>query len=459
MAGITAAGIGSGLDINGLVTQLVSAERQPQTNRLNSAQEQVQAQLSAMGTYRSALSAMQTSLKALADGSVFTKQAVASADATVLTATADGTAVSGTYAVEVMSLAHAHKLGSQAYASSSTAIGTGTLTIAVGADSFSINITSGSDSVSAIRDAINAATDNTGVRATVINSTDGAHLVLTSTATGVDKALRVTTSGGDGGLADLVYDPGVTTTLSELQPATNGQVRVDGYLFESSTNSISGAVEGVTINLAKEQPGGSVNLTVSADTKAITDAVTGFVSSYNALTATIATVTAYNPTTKQAAALMGDPALQSASQQLRRIVGGQVTGIGAIDTLAAIGITSKVDGTLALDSTKFNTAVADDLSSVKALFSGTDGIATRLNSNLTGYLDVEGPIQARTDGANRKLKDIQTQRDALARRMDSLESNYRKQFTALDSLISQLQSTGDYLTSQLSSLANLNSNN
>ncbi len=446
MATLTSSGIGSGLDVNSLVTQLVDAERTPQSNALDKKEASIQQQLSAIGSFKSALAALQDAIGALADGSVFGKQTANSGDNPLYTATADGTATAGTYNVHVDALAKAHKLASAAV-SATAAIGTGTLTIAVGTQSFNVAIDGTNNTLAGIRDAINNAPGNSGVTASIVNAADGAHLVLTADATGAASALAVTQSGGDGGLASL-------TALTEKSPAQDAQATIDGFTYKSSTNTLTGAIPGVTLNLTKAQGplDDGVDVKIATDTNSVTGAVRSFVTAYNTLAKTLSSLTSYNATTKVAGPLLGDATALSVSSQLRRLLGGAI-GNDAYSTLSSVGITTQTDGTLNFDATKLSAALDADPASVKTLFSNSDvGVASRLSDNLQNYLSSTGTMQARQDGANATLKDIQKQRDQLDTRMSALEDMYRKQFSALDTLIGQLQQTSSFLTQQLSSL-------
>jgi flagellar hook-associated protein 2 len=442
MATLTSAGIGSGLDINSLVTQLVDAERAPQSTQLDKKEARAQQQLSAIGAFKSALAALQDAIKSLANGTVFGKQTAGSSDNSLFTAIADGSATAGTYSVHVDALAKAHKLASQASASGDT-LGTGTLTILVGTQSFSVDIDSSNNTLAGVRDAINNAPGNAGVIATVVTAADGSHLVLTSKSTGAASALTVS------GLAAL--------TLTEKSPAQDASVTVEGFTYSSSTNTITGAIPGVQLTLNKSQdPGGdAASVAIGADKSSLTANVGAFVSSYNQLSKLLAQLTSYNATTKVAGPLLGDATALSVSSQLRRLLGGSI-GASAYATLSSVGITTSADGTLTFDAAKLTTALDADPSAVKKLFSDADvGVTSRLSDNLQNYLSASGAMQARTDGANATLKDIQRSRDALTSRMSALEDMYRKQFTALDTLIGQLQQTSSFLTQQLSGLNKL----
>jgi len=449
MASITSAGIGSGLDVQSLVTQLVAAERSAPDTRIARAQSKAQTTLSALGGFRSALAGFQDAAKALRDGGA-TKLTATSANTGLLTATTTATAAAGSYSVEVVQLAKAHKLASAAYGSSETAVGHGTLSISVGGDDFDVVIDSSEPSLSAIRDAINTASGNTGVRASLLNTTAGVRVTLSSSKSGSEGAITVSTTGGDGGLAALAYQPGVNEQLDQIDPAQNAAIRIDGYDFESSTNVFASAVDGVSFAAVKAEPGTTFNVSVSTDSTAATSAVQNFVTRYNVLNAAISTYSKYDATTQTGGPLLGDATVRALSQQVRTVMGSSV-GSGSVQTLSAIGITSSSDGSFKLDSSKFAAALAANPGDIATLF-GTSGFGGQLVTLTEDYLESGGRIASKQDSLNAQLKVITQQQQSLDRRMELVEARYRAQFTALDSLISQLTSTSSYLSQQLASL-------
>lgn len=448
MASITSTGLGSGLDINSLVSQLVAAERQAPAARLTTAQEKAQTQLSALGTFRSALSSLQDAAKALRDGGTTALKASVS-ETGYTTVTAGSGAAAGSYRLEVVQLAKAHKLASGTFASAETNVGEGSLTIGVGSQSFSVTLDSDHSTLAGIRDAINSASDNKGVRASLLNTSTGVRLTLTSTQTGADGALTVSHGLGETALDGLVY-PGVGG-LAEVDPAQNAKIRLDGYDFESSDNVFADAVEGLTITATKAEPGKEMTLDVSADTSAAKTAVETFVSRYNALNATIATLARYNATTSDAGPLLGDAMLRGFSQQVREALGSEVAGAGSYARLSQIGVSFSTDGSLKVDSTKLSAAVEGDISAVSTLL-GKDGIGGQIYTLADPYLASDGRIQSRQDSAQERIDDIEKQRDALDLRMEKVKARYQAQFVALDSLISKLNTTSSYLTQQLANL-------
>lgn len=454
MASITSPGIGSGLDVNSIVTKLVASERAPVQNRLDVKEARIQGQLSALGSFRSALSNFQDSLDKLKSLDTFQARTAASTKPDLLTATADKSAVAGTYSVEVKTLAVNQKLSSQAFTDTATAIGTGALSLSTGGDQFTVDIDSSNNTLAGIRDAINNSADNTGVRASIVNAADGSHLLLTADKTGTANALTVTVSGGDGGLTPLIYDTaGGTTNMTEQQAAVDATVNIDGYDITSASNSIESAIQGVTLKLTNAEPGTTFDLTVADDKAGATAAVQSFVKSYNGLVDVIGKLSAYNPETQQAAPLQGDATLRNVQATLRREIGRSIDGLsGSYTSLASIGITTDVDGKLSVDSDKLSTAMDSNFDQIGQLFASDNGYAVSMDSTIGNLLESKGILDGRTEGLKTSLKFIGTQRDELDRRMTALEDRYRKQFTAMDTLVAQLQNTGSYLSQQLAKL-------
>lgn len=455
MAGISAGGIGSGLDVPGLVQQLVAAERSPSESRLNAHRNLAQTRLSAFGALKSAFETLQTSLKAFTTDIPFKTFTATSSTDTVFTATAGTTAAAGSYQVEVLTVAASHKLRSTGFAEATT-FGAGSLNIAAGALSIDVDITADA-TLQSVRDAINSAAAGKGVAASIVHADDGDHLVLTATDAGSAGALRVTRTGGDAALDAFVFDPGVQTVMVEQTAASDASVRIDGLLRTSSSNLISDALTGVSINLKTAKPGETGTLTVARDNTAASKALQSLVTSYNAALSTLAATSKYDPATRSAAVLNGDPLVRGAASQLRNALGAAL-GLAAESGISAdtLGIKTAVDGTLTFDAAKFQSALAAEPVAVQAMLSGTGGLVTGLKSVTDGLLGSTGLLAGRTDGLDRQLKSLTTQREALDRRMEALETRYLAQFTAMDVIVAQLQNTGSFLVQQL---ATFNANN
>lgn len=444
---LTSMGVGSGLDVASLVTSLVNAKKAPQQNQITSQAAQTNTLLSGLGQISGALSALQSAMSSLTDGSAFNARSITSSDTDVLSATSAGTPVSGSYNIVVSQLATSLKASSGAFADSDTAVGTGTLTLAVGDASMSLTIDSTNNTLAGIRDAINKASDNPGVSATIVTGTDGAHLVLSGTRTGAANGFTVSSSGGDGGLAALNYDATASSgnALSVITAAQDSGYTIDGLAGHSAGNAVSGAIDGLSLNLVAV---GSSTITVANDGSKATSALTNLVSVYNSFVGIYQNLTKYDATTNTAGAMIGDATVNSISSTLQRLVGGTANG----GTLADLGITLQVDGTLKLDNDKLTKSLADGGKQAAGLFGGDDGFAAKLNSQLEQWVGSNGVIASRTSSLSEQLKDLSNQQTALDSRMADLTARYQAQFTALDTLMSKLNSTSSYLTQQFDAL-------
>jgi flagellar hook-associated protein 2 len=454
MASIISAGIGSGLDISGLVSQLVAAEGKPAQTRIARGEAAAQARLSAFGSLKSSLSQFRDQLEKMKELDSFLTRKGSSANEDVFSVSVASNAVPASYAVEVVQLAAAHKLTSGAFASADTVVGTGTLQIDVGGSAFSIEVDAENNTLAGIRDAINAASDNSGVQATIVNATAGSYLILSGENTGAANTITVTQSGGDGGLAALEYDPGNgLNAMTQSIAAQDAQIRIDGLDVTSSSNSITGAIDGVTIDVVQASAGGSETLTVENDTADVRRTISAFVDSYNQLVSTFDKLSAFNADSNVAGPLLGDASLRSIRDQMRREMSNAVGDSAAtFNSLREIGIEVKLDGKMNIVDEDLDAALADNFSDVGQLFAADNGFATRLFDRVDGFLDDDGLISTRTDGLNERLEGYTEQRERLSERLQALESRLLRQFNALDSLVSQLTSTSNFLTQQLAAL-------
>jgi flagellar hook-associated protein 2 len=454
MASIQASGIN--LDVRGLVSQLVAAERLKDDTRISRQETALTVQLSGVSTLKGALSTFQGSLTTLKTQSTFTVRTASVSDETYLKATAGTSAAPGSYDVEVVALAQSHQLASQAFAGGvQEVIGTGTLTLTVNGTSHNIVIDDENNTLAGIRSAINSLSAQTGVQATVINGATGAKLVLTSTKTGAENAMTIAASGGDGGLDVLTYDPQGTMNLTEIRAAQDAHIIIAGTDIYSKTNSVTDAIEGLTLDLkaAMTTPGTTVKVNVTADNAAVQRNVEAFVTAFNKLQETFVSLRSTDPAKKTTGPLFGDSLLRQVEDQIRALIGNPVTGIpGDYTSLASLGITRGLDGKLSLDSTKFNTALNSGPDVVYNVFGSTNGIAARLSTYLDAQLATGASFDFRTTNIEKSLANITKQKEALDLRMAAISARYLKQFTALDSMLTSMQQTSTYLTQQLANL-------
>ncbi|HVI26028.1 MAG TPA: flagellar filament capping protein FliD [Xanthomonadaceae bacterium] len=442
MASIVSAGIGSGLDVNALVSGLVSAERAPTENRLKATESGTRAQISAFGALSGALSGLQTALDAFKGIGADPGRKATVGEGAGFTASAGTTAPLGSYAVRVEKLATTHKLQSAALAADAQ-VGYGKLTLQVGSDDpIEVDIADGDGTLADIRDAINAKAGSQGIAASIVHGDAGDVLVLTSPRSGADGAITVGASGGDGGLAALT-----NASLTEVTAAQDAEVWVDGVKRTSASNHITDLLDGVTLDLTKAQPGQSFDLAIAGDGGALRTRMEAFVKAYNTAINALRTQSAAGDKDTPGAALSGDAAPRALTQALRTAMGS------AYADMSTLGLSTSKEGTLTLDGAKFDAAVAADSGAVRAVLGDGADYATSLRATFTAYLGDEGLISSRTEALNDRLDAIADQREALNRRMAAMEANYRRQFTALDAMMAQMQSTSSFLTQQLAGLS------
>lgn len=458
MAGLSSSGLGSGLDINSLVSQLVTAEKSTKQGQITRSQTSTVTSISALATLKNAMSTFNTALDPLKSIEVFAARSATSSDQDFFTASSTNAATAGVYDVQIEKLASAHQISSNAFSEGQKhVVGTGTLTIKVGGKSFDISIDSTNSELGQIRDAINSATDNDDlVTATIVNAADGAHLVLSSVTSGADNAIEVSQAGGDGGLAALEYNATLTTHYKELRKAQNTEAYIAGELHSSATNTIVDAVDGVTITLLKADPGEVKTVTIANDTAATVGRVKAFVDAFNGMAKQFASLRSFDPDTKKAGPLLGDSMLRTIEGEMRKYLSDPVNDTGSVyNTLASVGITTQKDGSISLDSAKLEAAMKSDFDGVSKLFGSENGVAARLANALTPRLEKDAEIDIRTKRLNQKSLDLQKEQAALDARMVKVEARYRAQFNALDSMLAKMQSTSSYLAQQLSQIANI----
>jgi len=452
---IIAGGIGSGLDITGIVAQLVAAEAEPANARFNSQEIELGSELSAFGTIKSALSAFQTSVTSLESASTFQVYSATSSDEDLFTATADDTAVAGNYNIEVVQLAQADKLRSIDFTDSSEEIGTGTLDLSLGADTFQVTIDSSNNTLDDIRDAINAASDNPGIRASLITVDSGTQLILSSDQVGASNTINVAASDDDA-LDGFDLTRLDMVNLTSLQAASDAVIKLDTLVVTRDSNSFSGVISGVTFNLSGAQPGSIESLSVVSDTETIKKDIESFVTNYNTLVGVMKGLSNFDQSTLVAGPLNGDSVVRGLQSSLSQARTAIVTG-GAFSNLTELGISIDDSGSLTIEDAVLDEKLANDLTDVKQFFSSDTGIAQSFTKALSGYIEDDGIIDSRSDGLQSRLDSIDDKREVLNRRMEALEARLSAQFNAMDILVSQLQATGTFLTQQLANLPSPNS--
>ena len=380
---LTATGIGSGLDVESLVSQLVLADVQPAEQRINRSEATYLAEISAYGSVKGALSSFQTAASAAASASEYRSLTASSSLESAVVGSATSSAVPGVYDIEVSSLATSQALASSAFTATTDTVGTGTLTISVGTsaynsntdtiDSFSpksgtvdvaITIDSSNNSLAGVRDAINAS--SAAVTASIINDGSGYRLVLNADESGAENAINISvTDSGDSnntdtnGLSRFAFNTSVTN-LEQSQAAGNAGLTINGLAISSASNTVSAAVEGVTFTL-KETTSSPATITVAQDTGKAKAALEGFVNGYNELTKTLNSLTEFNSSTSQGNLLTGDATLRTLASNLKTYLNASISSGGSYTTLAELGVTTRVlDGLLEIDSEKLQDVLDED---------------------------------------------------------------------------------------------------
>ncbi len=482
---ISSAGIGSGLDVKGIISSLMAVESQPLT-LLQSKASTVTTEISAVGQIQSLTSTMADKARALSQSSLWKQTASSSADPTIVTAdTSTGSAAAGDYSVSVQQLAQGQTVTSSVaagagltagtltiqlgtYASDGLAPPTTTFANATGSSAVNITIGAGDTSLGAIRDKINAA--NAGVSASIITDANGSRLSLRSTTTGAANGFKITasetTDDGDPatGLSALGFDGSTGAAASQLslnQYALNAKATVNGIAIESATNKLSNVSDGLSLTLLKKSDT-PVDINVSTDTASMQKAITDFVSAYSALQSYISLQTKYDASTSVAAGtarhdgpLEGDPSIIGFQNQLRGVINTTSTTSAMFSRLSDVGIAVQKDGTLAISNSTKLTAALSNPAELQKLFAtqGTSnentGIAVRFATMGDRATGIDGALFSRSDGLKGELSRNQKQQDDMQVHLDATQARLTAQYQALDTTMSKMSALSSYVTQQV----------
>ncbi len=465
MATISSAGIGSGLDVNSIITQLMAIERQP-LNTLQTKQTSIQSTVSEYGKIKSAVSTLRDLASKLAGSTPWTQTVSTSSNPSAVSATTNGS-VPGNYSVAVQTLASVQTLATGVFASTTTNPGAGVLSIQAGtwgagqlsftpkAGASAANITVAlTDTLTDVRDKINAA--GAGVTALIMTDASGSRLLLRSSTTGAGDAFTVS------GIAALSYDT-VGKVMTQTQTAANAAATVNGLAVTSPTNTLANIVDGLTLNFSAVTTG-PVSVDVVTDKEALKKTLTSFAESYSAIMKMIATDTKYDPVSRKGGLLQGDSAVVGLQRQLRALVGATSGASTAFTRLSDAGFQLQTDGSMTVNATKLDNALAN-LPELKKAFSNSsltdptlDGFAKRFRVITDAMLSSDGSLTTRTEGLGQQLQRNQKDQDALTLRLSGIEKRMRAQYTALDARMAQLNSTSNYVTQQINAFNASNSN-
>lgn len=445
MASISALGVGSGLDLTGLLDKLRAGEEK-QLVPIQTHKALYQAKISAFGQIKSALASFQDAANAISGPEAF--QAVSGAvTGEALTAATTADTPTGTYQVHVQQLAQASSDATLGVTEQDTNLGGGTVdfTLANG-ETMSVAIDADASSLQDIRNAIN--NQDGGVRASIINDGSGTpyRLVLQAAQSGSDAAVTNIQFGGD--LATSLQLDAATH-----QDGTNTELTINGIAIQSPGNQVEGAIQGVTLNVTKL---GDATLQVTRDDTAIKKGVQDFVDAYNKLSQSIDTLTSYDADTQSAGILLGNSTVRGVESRLRRVMSDAIENGGSFSVLSQVGVSLQLDGTLKLDGDKLDKAINDNLGDLSRLFAGggaaTPGLADNVDDAIDSMTGTGGLISAATDGLKSSISSLDELYSQRQDRIDALMARYKSQFSKLDSMIAKMNSTSSYLTTQFDKL-------
>ncbi|WP_046077941.1 flagellar filament capping protein FliD [Halomonas sp. HG01] len=452
MASISSLGIGSGMDLNGLLDQLESAERE-QLAPLETQKASYQAEISAYGKLESALSSFQDAAAKLNDDSLY-RSLSSAVTGDSATATATSEAQAGTYDVSVTNLARSQSIATAGFAEGET-FG-GEMTLNVGGEALPAFTIEAGSSLEDVRDTINA--QDAGVSASIVNDGSGTpyRLVLSSDETGTDAAIQSIQFDGNAGLTfdkakaeDPANNPGYAG-MAQTVAAENAELTVNGIGITSQSNTVEGAIQGVTLEVAEE---GDSTVKVELNNRALREAVTGFVDAYNDYRSTADELTSFDQESGAAGELLGDSTMRSVESRVRGALSGGTPGGGM---LSDIGIGLELDGTLSLDDEALDDVILNDRQALSEFFAGTedgDGMSDVLETTLGNLLDDGGSLDNATSGLESSIERLDERYASMEGSIANTISRYRSQFSQLDGMIANMNQTSTYLTQQFDSLS------
>lgn len=456
MANVSFGGLITGLDTNALIAGLVKAES-GSIDILQRQKVRYQAQDGVVTSLLSALADLKSKAQALSLSKDFNKRAATSADSGVITVSASSTAEVGSHSIVVDRLAKNQIVKSTSFSSETGSTGMGTLTLTINGKTTDIIVDATNDTLSGLKSAINSS--GADVSASIVNVGTSAspdyRLLVQSKNTGTANAVAI--SGTLSGGTDPFSGGGEV-----VQSAADAVFSVNGLVVTRASNKVSDVVTGVTFTLQKEGNGdgtvqssdASAQISIASDSAAIKDSVQGFVDSYNAVAKIINDQFTIDPDTKRQGSMGGDAGLRGVMSRLRKEMTATVDTVDNLKRLSDIGINFQKDGTLALDEAKFTAALTDDPDGVGDLFSlVNNGVGKRIPEavdDFIGFLD--GTLTFRQKGIRSSIDSIDRKIEREQARIEAYQEQLVQQFTALEQMVSQMKSQGDFLAQRLSAL-------
>jgi flagellar hook-associated protein 2 len=442
---ITSSGIGSGIDIESIIGAILDAERVPKESSLIRNEQRVESTLSALGKLSSSLSTLDDALNNLNSIADFRIRAATSSDEDFLTATANTEASSGTFAIDVDTLAKGSRFETVGgtFTDTTDTVGSGNLTFTAGSETFDVAVDA-ADTLEDIRNNINAASDNFGVNANIVNGLNGPVLVFTSSITGDGNTLAVTND--DASLDDI------STNLSQIYAANSAIAFVDGIQVTSDTNTFTDAIQDVTFTAVKETVANEpITLTVEIDKEGVKETIQAFVDAINEYQSTVQELGASSELST--GPLAGDVTLRLLSQQVNNVIQGAVSGITSdFNSLNSLGISFDEFGKINLDEDALDSVLDTNFNDIAEVFASTNGVSIQLQSIVDNYNGGGNIIDIRETSLNNQKRRLETDRLNFEYRIEQLEVQLRRKFGAMDSLVAQFNNTGNYLSQQLANL-------
>ena len=439
---ISALGVGSGLDLTGLLSQLEAAERSSLTP-LNQQQRRFESQISAFGQLRGAISGFQTASEKLVSTDFF-RSTTSSVSGDSVTAAASPSAVPGQYNVTVNNLATRYSIATDGIADKESNLGAATIVIdQANGDSLSVDVAFSESSLEEIADAINAAEG--GVQASIVNDGSGTpyRLAITSKESGADAAISNIDFGALNGTLN-------TDAATEVL-GVDASLTVNGIAISSASNQVSDAIEGLTLSLA--ETGDSI-VTVDRDVDSIKEGIKGFVEAYNSLGGRVDSLGFYSAGSGNSGPLQGNSTLRGVEQQLRSAMNSAVTG-SDYSLIGDIGLSFTLEGKLEIDDEQLDAIIETNLDDLEKFFGGVDGEGGLVGA-LTGVFDAtigeDGSIAAAETGLESSVDRIKDSKLRMEDQIADTIERYRRDFARLDSAVASMTATGDFLGQQLSML-------
>lgn len=471
MATLSSAGIGSGLDVAGIVQQLMAIERRP-LQALQTSDKKTQDQLSAYGRLQSAMTTLQDAARRLTDATTWRATTVTSASTTAVTATSTGNTPAGSYAVNVTRLASAQTLSSAGFTGPDEPLGPGSLTIEMGTwgagqttftpdaerSAFTLRFDPPRDSLQDVASAINAA--GAGVNASVVTDASGTRLAIRSTVTGEANGFRITVTDDDGdngdvaGLSRLAFDPSSgITRLTQGLAAANATATVNGIPVSSATNDFTNVMDGMSFKMlaTTTQP---VEVTVNRDTASMKKNITDFATAYNDLVKLMREQTRTPEAGAAGGVLQGDASAVGVLRQLRTLAGGSSGAATAFSRLSDIGLEPQRDGTLKVNDSKIESALGN-LPELQNFFArneegtASDGFGQLFRAFATDRLDTDGTLTARQRALRERIDANGDRREVLEQRLALVEKRLTEQYSRLDTSAARFSSLQNYVSQQI----------